>query len=301
MTSFPRILLIFVILLTLSACFQAETVVKVKTDGSGVIEDTVLIKKDFLDQMKMMVEGMAEGIAGALPGDETQGKSEQSAGAQDKPKEFSLFDEAKLKEAAKQMGEGVTYVEGSKVVAGGYEGYKAVYAFRDINTVRINQNPGEKVPGSPQQDGPDATKTKEYITFSFTKGKPAELIIKSPASAFDKKPESPEVAKQPQDSATPPDALLTQMTAFFQGMKFGMAVVVDGEILETNATYRDGSRIDLLELDFGKLIENPEKFRKFSESKPKSVEEAKLLMQDLPGIKVDLNKEIRVKFDRKKP
>jgi hypothetical protein len=301
MTKFLKTFLICVILLTLTACFQVDTTLEVKTDGSGVIEETFLMKKDFLDQMKIMVEGMAKDMGQALPESENHGKTQKGAEAQNKTKEFDIFDEAKLKEGAKEMGEGVTYVEGSKVVVGGYEGYKAIYAFKDINKVRINQNPGEKVPGGPQQGNADAKGAKEYLTFTFTKGKPAELIIKSPAKGFDKKSgDSSEGVKPSQDNANASEEMLSQMKGLFQGMKFALAVVVDGDILETNATHREGSKITLLELDFGKLIENPEKFKKFSESKPKTMEEAKLLMQDLPGIKVDLNNEIKIIFDQRK-
>lgn len=301
MTKFLKTFLICLFLLTLTACFQVETVVKVKTDGSGVIEETFLMKKDFLDQMKVMIAGMAAEMGQSLPESGDSGETRQDAGAQSKTKEFDMFDEAKLKEGAKDMGEGVTYVKGSKVVVEGYEGYRAIYAFRDINKLRINQNPGDKVPGGSQEGNSESKAAKEYLTFVFTGGKPAELIIKSPASGFDKKAEdSSEGAKPSQDNAKAPEEMLSQMKRLFQGMKFGLAVVVDGDIIETNATHRDGAKITLLELDFGKLVENPEKFKKFNESKPKTMEEAKLLMQDLPGIKVDLNSEIKVRFDQQK-
>jgi len=82
-----------------------------------------------------------------------------------------------------------------------------------------------------------------------------------------------------------------------QGMKIALTVIVDGHILETNATHREGSEITLVELDFRRLIEMPEQFKKFNQSQPKTVEESNLLMQELPGMKVDLYYEIKILFE----
>jgi hypothetical protein len=38
------------------------------------------------------------------------------------------------------------------------------------------------------------------------------------------------------------------MKEIFQGMKIALSVFVDGKILETNATHREGSKITVLEL-----------------------------------------------------
>jgi len=51
-----------------------------------------------------------------------------------------------------------------------------------------------------------------------------------------------------------------------------------------------------MEMDFGRLIEMPEYLKKFSRSKPQGLEEAMKLMKDIPGVKVDLNEEIFIKF-----
>jgi hypothetical protein len=50
-------------------------------------------------------------------------------------------------------------------------------------------------------------------------------------------------------------------------------------------------------MDFGKLLEKPELFLQLSESQLKSLEESKALMQQIPGIKVDLHDEIRIRFE----
>ena len=301
MTKLLKLLPMCIALFTLTSCIQVDTAVKVKQDGSGVIEETFLMKKDFLQQMKKMVEGMAKSMNQTPDEKDGAAKTQQGVVSENKAEGFDLFDEAKLRLRAKDMGEGVTYLKGSKVVTDDYEGYRAVYAFTDINKVKINQNEGEKIPSGPTQSGPAAERAKEYITFSFTKGRPAELLIKIPEKKTNKTPEnaSGDVKSSPKNTEEQ-KAMAEQMKKIFQGMKIALSVTVDGKILETNAAYRDGSKITLMEVDFGKLMEMPEQLEKFSQSKPKTAEEFKALLQDMPGIKVDLNREIRIKFEKER-
>lgn len=300
--------LIIITLFALTGCIQVDTLIKVKPDGSGVIEETFLMNKAFVQQMKAMMEEMAKQMGQQMEPQADQQTSEgkkegeprQEKESQKKPESFDIFNEKELKDRATKLGEGVTYLSGSKIVTDDYEGYKAIYAFNDIQKIRINQNPGEKVPSGPQQEGPDAKSKKEYITFIYTKGKPSELLIKLPSEKPEKtKKKSPDV---PEDQTSAPiddqqaEAMMAQMKGIFEGMKIAVAVEVEGKILETNATYREGSRITLMELDFGKLIEKAEDFKKFSLAQPETLEETKQFMKDIPGIKVELNEEIKITF-----
>jgi len=297
--------LIVISIFALTGCIQVDTLIKVKPDGSGVIEETFLMNKAFVQQMKAMMEEMAKQMGQQMEQQADQqvsegkkeGEPQQEKESQKKPESFDIFNEKELKEKAGELGEGITYLSGSKIVTDDYEGYKAIYAFKDIQKIRINQNPGEKVPSGPQQGGPDSKTKKEYITFNYTKGKPAELLIKLPAQ---KPKENSEDVPEDQTSAQTDDqqaeAMMSQMKGIFEGMKIAVAVEVEGEIIETNATHREGSRVTLMELDFGKLIEMAEHFKKFSLAQPETLEETKQFMKDIPGIKVELNEEIKIKF-----
>jgi hypothetical protein len=298
MNRYLKIFLLSVVLFTLTACIQVETVVRVKMDGSGTIEETFVMRKDLLQQMKTVMEEMAKGMAEAMTDEENTGKTKEDAGIKPKAEEFDFFDEAKLKENAKNMGEGVTFFSGSKIATDDFEGYKAIYAFEDINKVKINQNPGEKVPSVSQQGASNNdSKPKEHVIFALQKGKPAELIIRSPKKSIDSKSRDAGETQPPQNNEKPSDEATAQVKELFKGMKIALSVVVDGSIVETNATHRDGSKITLVEMDFGKLLEKPELFLQLSESQLKSLEESKALMQQIPGIKVDLHDEIRIRFE----
>lgn len=71
---------------------------------------------------------------------------------------------------------------------------------------------------------------------------------------------------------------------------------MDGEIVETNAFHHEGSKVTLMELDFGKLFENQDKMEEVRKVNPKTVQDVMKFMKDLQGIKVDLNNKIEVKF-----
>jgi hypothetical protein len=291
---FGLILLVFVFL---SGCIQFNTVVKVKPDGSGFIEETFLMRKDFLQQLQSMAENMAKQMGGTNTGEKKEGEGPQGKGTQPAIKSEDFFNVAKLKEKSMEMGEGVTYVSGSKVASGDFEGFKAVYAFKDINKVRLKQDFKDEMPSVPGQSNTGSKDKKGNITFIFTKGSPDMLVIKLPSHKGAVKKEAGAQDKKP----APANKQMTKeekafMTQMFKGMKMALSVEVAGTILETNAAYKDGSTVTLLDVDFGKMVENPEQFVKMSQFKPETLEEMRRLMKYFPGIKVELNNEVKIKF-----
>lgn len=257
----------------LTGCLQIEKTVKLKIDGSGTVEETVVMSKAMVEQMKQMGKQFAAGF-----------------GAEAKPKtpekEFSLLDEDKLKKEAAQMGEGVTFVSAKKVTTETGEGYTAIYAFKDINTLKLDQNPQSAAP----KMGPDSgqPEKKEIIGFQFTKGTPAVLTITMPPPNFKKK----DAAKKDKT-----DAAATQMAMqFFKDMKISIAVEVAGKITETTASNRDGARVTLMEMDFNKLLADPKKFEEFTANEPESLEDAKKILKGIPGVNIETNPQVTVKF-----
>jgi hypothetical protein len=249
----------------LVGCIQVSTVIKVKPDGSGTIEETVV----YVQELKATPE-MASPGKGA--------------------KEFKLFNEVELKKKVGEMGEGVTYISGKKITTDEGEGYQAIYAFKDVGKLKFNQNPGEKVPGG----GPGGPGEKEeFITFQFIKGTPATLIIKMPVAELNEgeKTAPPKVEEGSQDATT-----MDKMKEIFKDMKASMAVEMQGTIVETNATYREGSKLTLMEVDFDKMLEDEEKFNKFAQAEPETWGEIKKLSKDMAGIKIELNEKVTIRF-----
>jgi hypothetical protein len=255
-----------VAMLGVSGCMQEEKVVKLKPDGSGTIEETVILSKAALESIKQMAAGFGGDKAGGgkLP---------------------DLFDEAKIKEAASKMGDGVTFVSARKIDNEQGQGFSAVYAFSDINKVKLDQNPGDALP-----DGGRAKPTpskKEPIVFHFTKGSPAEVTLAMPAPEFKPKKEQPEGME---------DMAMQMMRQMFKDLHITLALEVQGTIRETNAEYHEGSRVTLMDMDFNKVVADPEKFKALAKASPQTLQEAKTLIKGLDGVKIETAPEVKIKF-----
>ncbi len=272
-----RLLFATLHLLVLAGCFDVETVVRVRPDGSGQVEERMLMGGELIAMAKQMQ---------AMSGDEA--------------KTDSLFKREELEQRAAAMGPGVSLVSVEPLVDEKREGYVAVYAFPDINQLTLNQNPGDKAPSGAGMQADGAGKEKEPLTFAFKPGPTPELIIRSPGAGANKgesdaPPKSASKTGSPQDEAAAQMAM-AMMKEMFKELRITMAVEVEGEILDTNASFRDGSRVTLMEMDFGKLLANAEKFEEFAKSNPETLADAKAIMQGLDGIKAELNPEVRIRF-----
>ena len=262
-----------------SGCLQEEKIIKLKTDGSGTVEETMVMSKEVVAQMKQMADGF-----GALAGGKAKGEGAAAP--------FQIMDEKKLREAAGKMGEGVTFVSAKPVSTAMGEGFAAVYAFTDINKLKIDQNPGDNMPGADNPMMQKANKAKkEPVKFEFVKGSPASLTVKMPQPKQSDLPkERPPVPAGGQDMA---GMMMQQM---FKDMKVSLAIEVAGRIVQSNAEYKDATRVTLMEMDFNKVLANPEKFKALSQAQPKTIEEAKALVKGTEGIKAETQPVVTVKF-----
>ncbi len=70
----------------------------------------------------------------------------------------------------------------------------------------------------------------------------------------------------------------------------------DSRSVKLNADGSGTITVTLLEMDFDKMLGDPPKLKKAAGAQPKSLDEAKALIKDFPGVKVCLEPEIRVEF-----
>jgi hypothetical protein len=243
-----------------------ETIISVKRDGSGTIEQTVLMQSDILQMMKSMSE-------------ETEAS------------EFELLDKDELRENAGNMGSGVRFVSAEPMTTEGFEGYKAVYSFDDINTLRINQNPGEIVP-APEDEGAEDDQIKEIITFTFTEGEPSMVTIKFPLNEG----EALSQEKDEQQGPTPDEGQMELMKQLYQNMHLSMKMRFEGTIQETNASYRNGSELTLFEMDFGKIFSNEKAIDTLINSKPETIQAMKSMVEETAGITAEMNETVTVRY-----
>lgn len=270
------LLLLTAIILVLTGCFEVETAIKLKKNGSGTMEETVLFSQMMMMQMAQM--GQAFG-----------GEEEENAN------ENPMYDVEKLKAEASQKGEGVTYASSEAVERNGKSGYKVIYNFKDINTLKYNNDPSKKM--SMPTMGMEAEE-EEFIRFQYKKG---ELIINFPdvdddSDEYDEGEEEDFDQEDQDEDANEMAGMDEMVKQMFTDMKFKTTIEFEGGISKTNATYVEGNKITLMAMDFNQVMENPEAFKTLGGLQSATPAEQKEAMKNLPGVKFETEEKITVKF-----
>jgi hypothetical protein len=251
-----RLLGVLAATFSLTACLNSTTLVKVKPDGSGTVEQTTLMNTAAL-----------KGLGG---GGQMRGP---------------MMDKAELERTAAQMGKGVRLVSTEPVKGdAGFEGTKAIFSFDDINEIQVSQGPsmgggGDQRSSEPTSDDP--------VRFKLTRsGGTSTLSIN-----FIDKPGS--AAKDSTPSGDMPDLtnpmIMNMMKTMFQGFKINIGLEVLGSIVKTNAEYVSGPRITLLEMDMAALLADEAKLKALQGKlgPDASLSEVKPFLKDVKGIKID--------------
>ena len=257
--------------LLVSGCIEISTSILVRRDGSGTIEQTVLLTTTFIELMESFGQGDALG-------------------------EGEFVDEDELRDQALALGEGVSLTSFEPVSADQGRGYTAVYEFNDVENLRINQNPSELLPSTPA--GESGEDPEEFYSFAFKDGTPAILTILSPSLSElqETAEDGQEDSRDTDENAELDEEMLELFRTLYEGMRIGIAVEVEGTIVETNASYVDGSRVTILELDFGEVLRNEGMFEELAAASPESLEETKQMLQDVPGIRIEVEREVVIRF-----
>ena len=254
-----RIQLIFLAVaasLGLSNCMDVQQIVKVKKDGSGTIEETMILS---LPPELAAMAGDQDPLGDLLKGD-----------AQ--------------KDRAKEMGEGVELVSSEKFDKDGKKGLKTIFKFADINKLKLNGDAGM----SAMNPDPNAKKKKDddkVIKFKFEKGDTSKLTIVTP----------PMEGVDGADEKIDPQQF-AMMSQFMKGMRIRVSVEPEGKITKTDASYSDADSVTLVDIELDKLLEDQGKFEEFTAlSKEKDREKVAAKMKEL-GIKGEAKEEITVEF-----
>ena len=257
--------------LMLLGCLQVETKINVAKDGSGTINEKVLMSRTFVNMMKEFTQAFQDSASS---------------------EEFSFFKEDEIKADAKDYGDEVKYVSHELISDDNWEGFKVVYSFKDITKVKIQPDPGSKFEmGTEEGEMPE---DEEYYFFKFKKGEVSELIIDRPPIKLNSDSDNTEdtVGTAEQNDEEMEEEFLKMM----EGMKINIAIQVDGKIASTNASYVDGSDITLFYMNFGEMMKDKESFKEFKNKEPKNIEEMKKFLEKFPGMKIEVEKPISVKF-----
>ena len=268
----PAVLRLAALVLALpftAGCLTTTMLVKVRPDGSGTVEQTILLNVKALEMAGQMM-GKAMG-------------AEPPSGQASPPKSFTeVFSEADFKKMAEQAGPGVRFVSSTPLTDGDKQGARVVFAFDDINKIQVD--PTDVKPSA----GEGASSRNTSFKLARLANGNALLTIDMPDTA--KKAEDGrepgEAAPQTTQEDVPPEmaAMIKQM---FAGMRIGLEVEVEGRVVRTNAPFASGSRITILEMDLDQLLQQEDALKKLPKLGP-GTDMAQLMTQlkDIKGLKI---------------
>jgi len=256
-----QVLLAVVTSVALTGCINSTTLIKLKADGSGTVEQTTLMN---VAALKSMMPGADKQLGG------------------------TGVNKADLERTAARMGKGVRLVSAEPAKgANGFEGSTAVFAFDDINQIQVNTGPS--MSGSTDGRVSAEPTAEDPVRFTLTRaGGTSTLTI-----AFVDKPG----ASMGVEAGAKPDGMpdltnpmmMNMIKSMFAGFKLNIALEVDGAIVKTNAEYVTGSRLTLLEMDMDALLADEAKLKILQEKlgPNPSLSAVKPYLKDIKGIKVD--------------
>jgi hypothetical protein len=261
-------------LLIFSGCIEIKTLITVSKDGSGTIEETMIMSEKVVEMMK--------GFSAAFTSDSTQ------------QQDFNIFDENNLKERASSFGKGVTYVSGEKIEEGNKQGFRALYAFKNLDDISLKKIPQNDIPlNITEAEGKD-------LVFKFKKGSPSEIFISFPEmeDSAGSSGEGTDSTSELDSADSSGDSTFTKEALdLMKDLRISLVLRTNGSIVESNASYVENPEVTLFQFDFNELLDSKENLQELFKMKSRNLEEIKDLVKNVPGIKIETSKEIFIKFN----
>jgi hypothetical protein len=279
-----KIAAVAVLAFSFSSCLEVNNTVNLKKDGSGT----------FVEEVKLggQIVTMLDSLSG-LGGEGGEAKE--------------MFSEEQAKERATKLGKGVKLTKFEKIEGEGSKGACMTFEFADINELQISLSESTS---SLQQMGPPGAEPKaaaneKPITFQYKEGlltlnnpsaEPnAEQQAEAKKALEEAKANLPEGAAIPDGDDPQAQQMQAMMMEMMKDMKMSLKInIVDG-IAETNATHRDGNTVTLMEMNFGKLMENPEIMKELQKLNMQDPVEMQKKIATIEGVKAETKKSVTVK------
>ena len=252
-----RLLFALVLAPTLAGCFTIASTLTVHTDGSATLRDAIDLN----------------GI-GALAFAEEDGPG--------------LVDKARLQARAEALGEGVTLI-GVEEREGGFT---AIYAVPDVRTLRYT------MPSPPlgEDEGAETIADDSFdFTFGFEDGALAQLAILVPEQTVtsDTVDDAPELTDEAQIQAR---RGLEMARALLGDARVTVEVVLDGDVVETDAQFAEGDTVTLVDLSFDAVFDVMDEHPELMGRQSPPIREVQALLDDREGIEIQQPGTVTVQF-----
>jgi hypothetical protein len=268
MGSWTRIALAAAVVLPLGGCFQSTTIIKVKGDGSGTIEQRTLVTEAALDQLKAFT------ILGGGAGGDVDPVSESQA-----------------RSLATALGPNVTYVSSMPLKTDRAQGREALYSFTDVSQLRISEQP--QMPGGISVRGQGVNTDGSPITFALIRQPDGNAVLRVLVPSF-----TALSAGDPAGGVSLPSfpaaAQIQMAKQLLAGARLSVALEPDGSIVKTSSPYVDGPRVTLIEIDVDEAAKDPTLLARLQSVT--TIDEAKAAINAIPGLKLSLEPEITIEF-----
>jgi len=248
-----------------SGCFDATTVLTIRGDGSGTIQQRTIVLTAALAQMKQLAALGGRRAATIDPLSEEQARA-----------------------LAPSLGDGVTLVSTAPITTADGEGRETTYAFTDVTQLRVTEQGAVSPPDVAARTPTVADAPKVSFSLEHTESGNAVLHIRVPVPSLFASPDgtggiNPAVVDQ-----------LQALKAVLAGAHLTLAVEPNGPVVATNSAWRDGQRVTLLEIDLDKLLANSAFVARVRATK--TGDEVKTVLKDAPGLKITLEPDITIEF-----
>jgi hypothetical protein len=255
--------LVFGAAVVAGGCFQSTTVITVNGNGSGTIDEEVIFSGAALAQMR--------GLASLGGG-----------------KAFDPISEDQARQAASSLGPTVRYVSSKPIATGDGLGRAIVYAFTDINQLRLSEQP--PVPGGVTIRSRQVNTEENSIRFALAPQAGGQLVLRVllPQSA------PPARTRRGATPAPPTPEDLATLRDTFAGARLTIAVRPAGTIVKSSSPWVDKDRVLLIDLDFDQIAADSAVLARLHGVA--SVDEARAALSGVPGMKIPATSEVTIEF-----
>ena len=246
------------------ACFQFSTVLTLKADGSGTIDERLLFTQAAVAQLRQLA---------SLGG-----------GGQD----FDPLSEKQARDGAQTMGQGVTYVSSSVINTSEGVGRDIKYAFTDINQLSLNQAPPS--PGGIRAGAP-STDASDRVAFKLTHQADGHALLTIAV------PQLPAIGgRNASPSSNSPSAnQIAMLKPMLAGARISIAIETAGRLVRTSSPYVTGQRVTLVDVNVDSLLGDDTLLQRLQAAR--TPEDAKTILKNVPGLKINLDPEITIEFE----
>jgi hypothetical protein len=253
-----------IVILPLAGCFQSSTLIRVKADGSGTIEQRLVLTEQALDQLRAFT------ILGGGNADSADPTSE-----------------AQARELAAAIGPGVAYVSSMPVTSGRFRGRESIYSFSDITQLRISEQPSMPAGASLKAQGVNTG--SEPITFGFGRKPDGNVILRILVPRPAIFPTGPNGVPQP-----PTLEQITMVKQLLASARLTVAIEPEGRLVQTTSPFVEGNRVILVDVDIDRAGADPDLAKKLQGAT--TPEDTKAMLNSVAGVKITLDPEISIEF-----